>query len=231
MTNTIVMPRQPSMWEKMMPYMMQASMINYRHKLEAETAVKTAKSAVQTWKAKKDYSIGVELETAQKKQEADWQFKQSKTEGMQAPEGMMLDPVSQTFKAKPAKTTKGLQRKIRYVQKGDKVYAQEYTFNPESGLESDTSKEYLSPQHRAGAETGTLTEGSVITQFDNHALDMGKPELKGQLYGRYLDLRKGGMSREDAFNETLMEQGITLTAPGAPGPVEKPVKDFSSLWK
>lgn len=78
-------------------------------------------------------------------------------------------------------------------------------------------------------ETGTLTEASVVTQFDNFALDKGTPELKGQMYNDYLQLRKKKMSREDAFNTVMQKYG--LPAVPKPEPVKPNQKDFSSLWK
>ena len=78
-------------------------------------------------------------------------------------------------------------------------------------------------------ETGTLTEVSVVTQFDNFALDKGTPELKGQMYNEYLQLRKGKMPREDAYNRVMQKHGL----PEVPKvtPIKLDQKDLSSLWR
>ena len=42
--------------------------------------------------------------------------------------------------------TKGLQRKTRYIKKGNKVYAQDYNFDPVEGTEELVGKKYESKQ-------------------------------------------------------------------------------------
>jgi len=81
---------------------------------------------------------------------------------------------------------------------------------------------------------GELTEGSVINQFDNFALDKGTPELKGQMYDEYLALIDKGVSREKAFNTVLKKHGGVggLKVP-AIIPLDKKLKvgSESSLWR
>jgi len=78
--------------------------------------------------------------------------------------------------------------------------------------------------------TGELTEGSVINQFDNFALDKGTPELKGQMYDEYLALIDKGMTREKAFNKVLLNHGGNKVP--TPSPINTKLKlgSESSLW-
>jgi len=127
------------------------------------------------------------------------------------------------------------EKRERQAKQEDKEY---YMTSPDGKRKARFPARLVGQMEKAGwtvgepvtdKETGTLTEASVVTQFDNFALDKGTPELKGQMYDEYLQLREKKMSREDAFNEVLRKHGL----PEVPKvtPITPNQKDFSSLWR